>query len=154
MIHIRTYQAYWLAMATRISNLSRVIFVRSEDELAAKIKDVADGEQVLIAVIPSAETFAGDYDNIREKESGFVYSLIKVSRNNMNDDDEVTAMESTQNTIEAIKRTMLSDAANCESQYHSLMKNMDFNRMRTDPEYNFLGCDGYSLSFQFVGNGF
>jgi hypothetical protein len=83
-----------------------------------------------------------------------VYSLEKVSRNNLDEEDLVTAQELTQGKIKSIKQLIMAEAADCDAEYHLICRDIDLNRMHTDPEYNFLGCDGYSLSFKLNTIGF
>jgi len=158
MIAIRIYKAYWESIATRIlAALNYTItplFVRTELELTKKIKEIADQDHIMVVVIPSSDTTSVNYDNIKEKETGIVYALKKTHRGNENDEDALTTMDETQQIITKIKELMLDDAQDCDAEYHQLMKDLDFNRMHTDPEYEFLGCDGYSVSFIIQTNGF
>ena len=154
MIKLDVYKGYWLDVKARINGLSRVILVRSEDELRDKIKALANKEIFLVVVIPSTDTDSLDLDNIRERETCIVYLLIKVARANQTEFDVEGDLMFTQDKISMIKNFMLADAQNCEHPYHSLLKQIAFSSMHTDPEYNYLGCDGYSLSFTLLTNGF
>jgi len=154
MISITEYRKYWLGMGARLADFDVTIFARTEEELSKKINAIDDGALILVAVIPSADTIALDLDTISEIETGIIYSLVKVSRNNQNEKDEVDAMDSTQIQITGIKNMLLWDATHCESEWHEMISRINFNKMHTDPEYSLFGCDGYSLSFQFLTAGF
>ena len=153
MIRIKDFKAYWDAMSTRIG-ASRCILVRTETELAQKIKAISAGELFLIAVIPSSDTVARDNDNIEEKETVIVYALKKISRKDQTDAIMLDEMEQTQNCISNVKYNLFSDAETHDAPYHALIKYIDFNRLHTDPEYNYFECDGYSLSFALTTPGF
>lgn len=154
MIGIANYRKYWVEMGDRLGDIDVTLFARTEEELARKIKDIEDGALILVAVVPSADTIALDLDAISEIETGIIYSLVKVSRNNQDMLDEVNAMEKSQLQINGIKKMLLWDATHCESEWHQLISRINFNKMHTDPEYNVYGCDGYSLSFQLFTPGF
>ena len=153
MIKIRIFKSLWDSMAVRV-DATKAILVRDETELAQKIKGIDSGELFLVVVIPSSDTSARDNDNILEKETVIVYCVMKVSHSNQDDADVLDCMEITQDCITALKNCLLEDAENCDSEYHTFIKRIDFNRLHTDPEYNYLGCDGYSLSLVFTSPGF
>lgn len=154
MIPIRFYRSYWIAMGERIAAINQVLFSRTEEELQKLIKDVSDGDIILVAVVPSSDTVAPDRDNIRELESALIFVLMKVNRNNMNDEDLIDAQEQTQNIIKQIKTFINYDADTEESEFHHLCRDIRLSKMHTDPEWNYMNCDGYSLSFQFNTIGF
>lgn len=154
MIGIAKYRKYWVEMGDRLGDFDVTLFARTEEELARKIKDVEDGALILVAVVPSSDTIALDLDAISEIETGIIYSLVKVSRNNQDMWDEVNAMEKSQLQINGIKNMLMWDATHCESEWHQMISRINFNKMHTDPEYNVYGCDGYSLSFQLFTPGF
>jgi len=153
MIKISVLKAYFDSMANRIQ-ATKSILVRNETELAQKIKQVTAGELFLVVVIPSSDTRERDKDNILEEETLILYTVMKVDRANQIDADIVTGMELTQDCITALKSQLYADATNSNATYHRFIERIDFNRMHTDPEYNYLGCDGYSLSFILTSTGF
>lgn len=153
MIKIKDFKAYWDAMATR-TGASKCVLVRTEAEMAQKIKGIVAGELFLVVVIPSSDTVSRDNDNIMEKETVIVYAIKKVSRKDQTDSIVLDEMEQTQNCISMIKYFLHSDAETHDAAYHALIKYIDFNRLHTDPEYNYFECDGYSLSFALTTPGF
>lgn len=68
---------------------------------------------------------------------------------NYNDD-----MDLMQGIMKDIKDFMLNDKVSCESAYHELMSRLNEKSFHQDPEYNYLGCDGWSLSFKFGSMGY
>lgn len=153
MIKIKDFKAYWDAMATR-TGASKCVLVRTESEMAQKIKGIVANELFMVVVIPSSDTVSRDNDNIMEKETVIVYALKKVSRKDQTDISMLDDQEQTQNCISTIKYLLLSDAETHDADYHALIKYIDFNRLHTDPEYNYLECDGYSISFALTTTGF
>ena len=154
MIRISDYRDYWVNVMERLPIIKRVVFARTEDELRDRIKKIANKEVFLVSVIPSADVFSPDHDNIRERETCIVYILIKVARSNQTESDVITDMQVTQDTITQLKRHLLADSENHDFQYHQFLKEIDFAGMHTDPEFNYLECDGYSISFKLITNNF
>lgn len=153
MMRIQIFKSYWDEMANKVF-ATQAFLVRSESELAQKIKDVEAGILFLVVVVPSSDTSALNAENIIEKETVVVYAMQKVDRANQNDADMLNSMVYTQDCITNIKSNIYNDATNCNSNYHQYMSRIDFNRLRTDPEYNYFGCDGYSLSLTITSPGF
>ena len=153
MIKINLLKSYFDAMAPRVL-ATKTILVRNETELAQKIKDFANGELFLVVVIPSSDTTARNPDNILEKETIILYAIKKVSHKDQNDTDVISDMIQTQECITAVKDALLDDAGDCDALMHEYISRLDFNSMHTDPEYNYLECDGYSLSFVLTSPGF
>lgn len=153
MMKISDFNTYWDAMATRV-NATKCILVRTEPEMAQKIKNIDANELFLVAVVPSSDTQSRDIDNIMEKEMVIVYALMKVSHKEQNDADMVNDMGISQECITAIKTSLMEDSENHEAFLHQYIKRIDFSRMHTDPEYNYMECDGYSLSFELISPSF
>ena len=153
MIKVNLLKSYFDAMAPRVL-ATKTILVRNETELAQKIKDFANGELFLVVVIPSSDTTARNSDNILEKETIILYAIKKVSHKDQDDADVISDMIQTQECITAVKDALLEDAGDCDALMHEQLSRLDFNSMHTDPEYNYLGCDGYSLSFVITSPGF
>ena len=153
MIKVNLLKSYFDAMAPRVL-ATKTILVRSEPELAQKIKNITAGELFLVVVIPSSDTTARNHDNILEKETVILYALKKVARRNQDDADVISDMIQTQECITAVKDALLDDAGDCDALMHEYISRLDFNSMHTDPEYNYLECDGYSLSFVLTSPGF
>ena len=154
MINISLYKEFWLDVKSRIQGISRVILVRTEEELRDKIKAIGNKELFLVVVVPSSDTTSRDHDNIRERETCIIYVLVKVARANQTEEGSVSDMILTQDNISAIKHLMLVDSDNHTSTYHSILEEIDFSSMHTDPEYQYLECDGYSISFTLTTKGF
>lgn len=155
MVPVKTYKSYWDDLGTGLS-IDRVLMVSDESELQQQIKDVALGEKILVAVIPSSDTEAPDVDNIEEVDSCFVFILQKVSFQDIMRDELLDVQQFTQELISSVKEQMTEDFANVNTDTpgSKLMRRLVIDKMHTDPEYNYLGCTGWSLSFQLKSIGF
>lgn len=153
MIPIDEYRGYWAKMVARV-NAKVAILVRDESEFSQYVKNLPPGETYLIAVIPSTDSDARNTDAILEKETVVVYAVRKVDRTNQTELDIMDTMKVTQLAIKNIKTMLLWDATNCSAEYHEMMKRIAFGSFHTDPEYNYFGMDGYSLSFEITTPGF
>lgn len=155
MVPIKAYKNYWESLMA-IFDIDRVLLVSDESELQAQIKDVFGGENILVAVIPSSDCEAPDYDNVEEMDGCYLFILQKVSFHDITRDELIDIQELTQNLITTIKQKMLEDAANVnyDTPGSLLMRRLIIDKMHTDPEYNYFGCTGWSLSFQLKSVGF
>ena len=153
MVNISTYRDYWDNMVSRITNLKAAYLVATETQLQKKVSDISD-YPVLVATIPSADPDSKDEDNIKETNTGLIFVLKKVPDSDRTDANYVTDMELMQDIVKAIKDNMLDDKTNCNATYHDLMSNLNEKSFHQDPEYNYLGHDGWSLSFKFGSLGY
>ena len=155
MIPVRKYKALWDYVGGQIPVIERVIVVDDEPELASKIKDIADKCVFLVAVIPSSDLSAFDEDNHGDIDTCVIYLLQKVDRRDEDDDDIMDERELTQNAMKAIRTLMLDLEERCDnSDPVKIMQQMIRGKQHVDRERNYLGCNGYSLSFGIKTNGF
>lgn len=144
MINIKTYRQYWIDMVTRITGLEGQIIVANEAQLKNKLtKNVK--YPLLVITVPSANPASRDADNVIENNTGLIFLLTKVAASDRDVDNYVNTMESLQNIMKNIKEAMTDDLARCKAP----MTQLDVRSFHEDPEYNYLGHDGWSLSFQF-----
>jgi len=153
MVRTSDYRAYFEAMKVLDARITIVKPVIKEDHLAGIIKKIKSTDIILTCVIPSADTNALDGDNYGDLNSGLIYILKKADRTGDIDSKVWERIDLLQEIMEGVKNKMLSDNANCEN-YPNMMSLLELNSLHTDPEYDFLGCDGWSLSFNFKTNEF
>ena len=151
MIKIGTFKTYLQNIETRIDAITKVILVSTENQLVKHIDDFEETDIVLIGIIPSADSKGKDVDNIVEMETVLLFILGKTSSST--EDDEFNKMEAFQNVITALKTLLIEDKQDTQNECN-LMKGLDLNSLHTDPEYNYLGCNGYSLAFNIISHGF
>jgi len=155
MVPVKTFKAYWDAVSAFLG-IDLTLMVSDETELQQQIKEVDNGGVILVAVIPSADTEAPDADNIEEIDNCFLFILKKISIQDLTRAELLDIQEETQALLAAVKEKMTGDFENVNSDTPGsvLMRRLVIDKMHTDPEYNYLGCTGWSLSFQLKSIGF
>lgn len=132
-------------------NISKYFLVRSEPELAADIKQLPANEFFLAILIPSSDTKEWNIDNIKENEQWLIYILEKTDRKAITQENRLTSISLQQRIITTIKQMLREDV---EDRTIPCNIRPNFDTMHTDPEGNFHGCEGYSVSFTVESNDF
>ncbi len=155
MTDIHFINDYYTAIIARLVSagfdVKKLLLVRSETELVLDIKDIAAGEFFLAVVIPSTDTRAENIDNVKEVEPWLIYLLEKTDRKAVTQANRLTSVAQQQQILRRIKEFMRADMGDgtipCKIR-------PDLNSMHSDPEENFMGCEGYSLSFKVMTDDF
>ena len=147
MVNITTYNQYWQRVAATLAGLEAAYLVANEAQLKTVVANVA-AYPILVATIPSADADSRDEDNLGEMNTGLIFILKKVADSDRTAAGYVADMATLQAVMASVKSLMLDDKTNCESEYHELMHRLQVTSMHQDPEYNYLGHDGWSLSFK------
>ena len=135
--------------------MAKIVFVDDEPELANKIKEIEVGSIILVAVTPSSDLNAENEDNYGDIDTCVIYSLMKVNASDQTDEDIMNERELTQNTMRDIRTLMAELEGICDgTDAASLLKQFMRGKQHVDRERNYLGCNGYSLSFGIKTNGF
>lgn len=154
MIKLQDFKNYFDAYLTRIPAIKRCILVANEPQLLDYIKNMPESDfPALVVLIPSSDSIAANPDNIMEANSCLIYILSKINKLDETPASWFTNMGTTQQIMSDVKNMMLADRGNHDVMGH-LLQRLDLNRMHTDPEYNYLGCNGWSLSFLILTPGF
>lgn len=95
-----------------------------------------------------------DSDSVLESNQCLVFILGKRPVSDKTDDTLISDMSITQSAMQQLKNLMLADRNDCDAEFHDVMKRLNVMSLHQDPEYNYLGCDGWSLSFEFDTLGF
>jgi len=132
-----------------LCSIDQSMIVADESELSESIKELNDQETVLIAKIPSSDSEALDGDNMLEKEQCLIFVLQKVDFKSMTSIERTIVRIYTQAMMTSVKVHMKALALDTDhnNEYTVLMRRLDLNGMHTDPEYDYMGCTGWSLSF-------
>jgi len=148
MVPILDYNTFWNHIV-EICNLDLFFLVSEESEMSSYIKEVEDDCMILVAVIPSSDTDAPDIDNIEEADSCVIFVMKKITPSNLTAAEILQVRQDTQAAITSVKNEMIKHAAdvNNDDAGTKLMRRLVIDKMHTDPEYNYLGCTGWSLSF-------
>jgi hypothetical protein len=150
MIPIRTYKDYWEGVQGKISQIKHLLFVHNEVQLADKIRNIKPNEPILIVIIPSSDSNEIEKDDINDISSAMIFVVQKIDIKGVTDSNEMDVLEDMQNIIYAIKYLLHKEATDCSAALHAYFERTNFGSMHCDPEKNLLGCDGWSLSFNFT----
>lgn len=148
MVNIRTYKEYWENIAERIGDLKAAYLVANEAQLKDLVANIAD-YPILVATVPSADPNSRDVDNMSETNACLLFVLVKIAAADRLAGLDIESMELTQNVMKQVKDMMIHDFGDCDSEFHELMRFLNISSFHQDPEYNYLGHDGWSLSFRF-----
>jgi len=157
MITVTNYKNYWDHVVTELTpdGLKKAYVVATEERLTKKINDLKGSESpFLVAIIPSSDPKSIDDDAVGEVNSGMIFILQKRAHADQDDATFLQDMDTTQAIMKKVKELMQHDKITCSSAYHSIMERLNLSSLHQDPEYNYLGCNGWSLSFQFETLGF
>lgn len=155
MIRVNDFKTYAESFVSRITGLKKAIVVSNEAQLIKYLDRLKKSEfPLLVAVLPSADSTVRDNDNVKENSICLIYVLSKIDATSETYDSFIADMDSTQQLLSDVKNLMHQDKVSCGTTYHDLVKRLQCDKMHTDPEYNYLGCNGWSLSFIIENIGF
>ena len=155
MTPVRKYKSLWETIAAQIPGITKVIMVDDEPGLANKIKDIDAASLFLVVVTPSSDLNPENEDNYGDIETCVIYLLIKVNPGDQTEEDIMDERELTQGTMKEIREQMAQYAGMCDGSDASvILKQFMRGKQHVDRERNYLGCNGYSLSFGIKTNGF
>lgn len=148
MVPIQIFESFWLHIA-QLTRIDHVLMVSDEAELQNLIKEIADKETILVAVIPSSDSGADGQDNIMESDPCVIFVVEKIDPKEYTYAELLSVRESTQGLMTSVKLQMKAHALDTDHNDTGTMltRRLDFSKMHTEPEYNYLGCTGWSLSF-------
>lgn len=148
MINLINYKNYWTDMVNRVGALKQAVMVADESHLKDHLTKNPQ-YPLLVATIPSAGSNARDVDSYTEKNNALIFVLTKVAAADRTADSYIETMSTLQLVTAMVKTLMLEDFASCSNPMHEFMQHLDVGSFNQDPEYNYLGHDGWSLSFRF-----
>lgn len=127
--------------------LNHAIWVTTEAELSRKVPNLKASQfPLLVFVTPSFEQDAPDSDNAKDVATLLFFVLIN---GRFQAETEITQQNDMNNTLEIIgkiKQYLLNgfpDSVPC-----SIVDGVIPYTFHIDPEFNYLGCNGWSMSFQ------
>lgn len=152
MISVKTYNSYWQSMIARVMGINQAHLVANEAQLAKLLtKDIE--YPVLIATIPSGDPDSRDSDSVSEKNTCLIFILEKIADSDR-EGANIDMMDKLQLLMAEVKNEMKADYEDCDLPGHIVMSRLELQSMHQDPEYNYLGHDGWSLSFKFSTLGY
>ena len=154
MVPVRDYKSLWEFIKTDDPRIDHLFMVDDETELSNKIEEVSDGDIILVAVYPASDSQALDEDNLFDVDTCVIYVLQKIEQRNINDDDLMDERALTQQILTHVRETMTTLMFNhVNNTNHRIMKQVIRGKQHIDRERNYLGCNGWSLSFSLKTNG-
>ena len=154
MIGILQYDSYFDTIALRIPGIKSVMLISAEADFALAIRNLPNEKfPAMLLIVPSADSIAPTPDSFTEVSTCLLYIIQKVEASEQTASSFLSVMANTQSLMASVKTLMASDKGNHSIQPH-ITHDINLNAMHTDPEYNFFGCHGWSLSFTINNNGF
>lgn len=147
MILITTLQTYANAFKT-ILNFDTVLLVAREEQLQKYIKDIEQGKPFGVMVIPASMGNGQNEDNYTELSTLLFYFLEKVDDKNNTPQEYLDILSALQIKIENLRDTLIESIDDCSHTLYALGNNLDLKSFHIDPEYNYLGCHGWSISYK------
>lgn len=154
MIDLLSFSNYWRSMKDRIPSLQSVHIIANEAQLKDILLLPSNTFPTLLVSIPSSSPINLDSDNIVEINSSILFVLTKVAASDRTSDSIITQLSALQIIVSDIKRFMVDDYVDSRSLGHHIMNRLVINSFSQDPEYNYLGCDGWSMAFKFSSVGY
>lgn len=148
-----TYSDYLKTVKDAINEITVFRMVANEGSLKDVVQKLSKDDIALIAVIPSADQKGKDIDSINEDNSSFLFLLQRARKVNDDNDAYILQMDNLANIMKNVKDKITTDSVNTNSGC-PFCRMLDFTSLHTDPEYNYLGCNGYSLNLLFNTIGF
>lgn len=149
MVGIKKYKEYWKDIVSRIEGLKSAHLVANEAQLKNKVANIAE-YPILVATVPSSGSSSKDEDNTSDSNLGLIFILKKVADSDRTEGSYEDDMQLMQDVMQEVRDLMEADKVDCEATYHELIERLDVSSFNQDPEYNYLGHDGWSLSFKFA----
>lgn len=147
MVAVNDFKAYFDAIKSKIPAITRFELVIREDQIANIVKSLKATDILLVVVYPSADADGLSEDIVYDVNSSLLYVLKSSQRGGDTPSVLLSRMSDTQQVMEQVKIMMLDDMFT--DKYPNILQRLSINSMHTDPEYDFLGGDGWSLMFNF-----
>ncbi len=153
MISIKQLNDYFTDVVTRSQGIKSMMMISSEADFGLAIRNLSPEKfPAMLLIIPSADSVAPTTDSVSEVTTCLVYIIQKVEASDQTPASFVDVISVTQELMTLVKWIMLGDKG-LHGPGH-ITHDINLNGMHTDPEYNFFGCHGWSLSFTIVNPGF
>ena len=152
MLSIKKLELYGESLKERIQGINHFLLLSEMVELEDSIKNLTQNQfPVLIFIEPSGDS-AGNEDSQVWNWPCFAYVLKKFDHTHETYRSRINTKASLQDLIQLVNDTMLADMHNHQpdSDHIHLMHRLQPSGMHIDPENDFLGCTGYSLSFKLI----
>lgn len=145
MIDLARYRRYWEDVAASLPELSGVMPVAVDKDMAKRIQALPVGSVTLFVLPPVGESAARSCDSYQEANQCVVFIMEKYDTLRQT---SFSVLESSQRVIERVKAVMLRDlAAACP------VMRFDVSTLNTIPETEFFaGFAGWSIGFRIISS--
>lgn len=150
MILITTLQTYADQFKTLLA-FDTVFLVAREEQLQKNIKEIEQNKPFGVLVIPASMGSGQNEDNYTELSTLLFYFLEKVDEKNNTHQEYLDILSALQVKLEAFRDTLIHTIDDCSHPLHELGQNLDLKSIHIDPEYNYIGCHGWSISYKVRG---
>lgn len=150
MIEISRLDEFGLAAIAGCAELGEHVLICSEADLKDQI-DKVKLFPLLVCVMPKSSGDDKGHDNFAEKNMGLFYVIAPI-KEKMSKQDRVKVWIATQQAMQSFKYFIRSQMEQ-DSAFSNEFSNADFGNRDQEPEYNFLGCVGWSLLFPYNTSG-
>lgn len=139
-----------ISLATLIkqhTGITHFEWVTTESQLSKKMGDLkATHFPLLVVVTPSYGTDARDHDNVRDIPQMLFFVLKRNMLQSATGASEIADADETLAITRQIKNYLISGFP---GQFDCIIPAaIEPNSFNIEPEWNYLGCDGWSISFQ------
>ncbi len=148
MINLPKLYAWTNYLKTKFDRINNSQLIINQTDLKNIFEDLQDNDYPFAAVVlPSTKGDARDEDNYGEINQILVFILSPTKESETYDSwyNDILLMST---AIEDMKADLRDQKALCDQPFNSIFKGLDLNSFHTDPERNFLGHDGWSVSFK------
>jgi len=139
------------AFASHIQNLielEKVYLVSREEQLQKFIKETEQDKAFGVLVIPAGKGEGENQDNYTESSTILIYLLQKTDDKNTDHESYLNILAALQDKLSLLRTDFISSIDDCKHTQHSLLKDLDLKSTHIDPEFNYMGCNGWSFSFR------
>lgn len=136
-------------LVDNIEGLNHKVVTVKEEHFKQYAKDIDPSKlPLLLAVIPSLDGDGPDADNYSDEEAHLMFVLTNRAASDRTPENEISDYDLTYEITQAIKDLTIDNSAECERPFHPELQHLVIKSFHLDPEYNFMGFDGYSISFR------
>lgn len=140
---LKEYGLFWRQAGERIAELTGVMALTVDDEMAKRIRGLALGSRILFWLPPTGRGRGRDVDSFREEETCVVFVMEKYDPGRR---QGIDVLESTQGAIERVKELILESHRRCIGPIR--LGSLEISTM-AETRF-FAGFAGWSISFTAV----
>lgn len=146
MILITTFRNY-AAEFKALLDFEEIYLVSREEQLKDYVKEIELDKTFGVMIVPSFLGNGQNEDNYTEFSTLLFYFLQKIDKK-CTQDESLDILEALQIKVEAFKTALINSIDDCQDPLHTLGNSLDLKSIHIDPEYNYLSCHGWSMSYK------